>query len=775
MQNLVVGSHILNLLQSEDQSESQDVLNVYDRAFIDSLSSLDTTPLSGQKITRTVALCSIAVQQIYDTSPVNVKDFGAKGDGVTDDWLAIQRAIYHASWQWQTAGWPLATALSGDDQTKVVPFFNGYSKAIPMIWGGQGHQPVYLPTGTYIVSKPLIITHGTRLYGDISDKTILQLHDSSNCSVIESKNLAIRRMHPDVYEHVDEWNANAAISNISIRRGSAPLVDPTKKDYMATTILLSGILGNYSFNRSAPTVSGGALAPIEFPIKLLYEDDTEYTVLSSDGATVHVYPAITKSTPVSGQRMMIGVPSLKGIYVSGGENFTIDRVYASMGWYGVGIYVNGGSPGPVIRNCMNNGNKVGYWIDNYPVLLDTPSGDANLSFIKSGALRFSNVTINSCKIEFMSGHVFDFGGFAGSDACQYNIVGGTVNSELNVDPLSTCIIVRIGSTNPLLHPKISIQGMRFFMAGSYFLNPISKYDTTDFSNLRITKGSSLGTYPNYLFWEFGNDKITKWDNTSTIVQENSASWTAGGPSVGQAPMFNLSKVRDIIPLGYSKSTATDAVATTAEYTGFTINPGISAASWARAAITRIITGNPGETSSNANATIPFAIAQTCFPLIPTSGNSGIRFVVGETGSGNPPPLSSDCISGKGFGLRVDYSVVNVRAEGKLFAHNGTTYVESSAFPLSIATGATAPGILSNIILSTDGAGNIKCFTSTGTNNGLPTVPSDTPTMTLSGGPSSTTLAGPYYSVIVLNGSESAGSQRVSVKGINSMIHVGDIY
>lgn len=96
-----------------------------------------------------------------DNAPISVLEFGAKGDGVSDDTNAIQLAIAYAY--------------------------------------GCGGKPVYLPGGTYCISHPLYLWGGvtydgmaTRLLGDAVNSTILRktthapTGDGSACDRIDA-------------------------------------------------------------------------------------------------------------------------------------------------------------------------------------------------------------------------------------------------------------------------------------------------------------------------------------------------------------------------------------------------------------------------------------------------------------------------------------------------------------------------------------------------------------------------------------------------------------
>jgi len=82
---------------------------------------------------------------------INVKDFGATGDGITDDTLAIQNAI--------------SSSVGGT---------------------------VFLPRGTYTISNPIMLHRGVRLLGDgtfddiANASTKIKLANNSNCSMIQT-------------------------------------------------------------------------------------------------------------------------------------------------------------------------------------------------------------------------------------------------------------------------------------------------------------------------------------------------------------------------------------------------------------------------------------------------------------------------------------------------------------------------------------------------------------------------------------------------------------
>ncbi|KJZ74920.1 hypothetical protein HIM_05651 [Hirsutella minnesotensis 3608] len=87
----------------------------------------------------------------------NVKDYGARGDGSSDDTEAINRAITDGN-----------RCGQGCDSSTVSPAI------------------VYFPPGTYIVSKPIIPYYYTQLIGDVNRPTIKAAGNFEGIAVIDS-------------------------------------------------------------------------------------------------------------------------------------------------------------------------------------------------------------------------------------------------------------------------------------------------------------------------------------------------------------------------------------------------------------------------------------------------------------------------------------------------------------------------------------------------------------------------------------------------------------
>src|SRR5699024_8492992 len=91
----------------------------------------DGIPLSEQL--ENISKKTDKTKELLDQLIVNVKDFGAKGDGVTDDTESIQGALNH----------------------------------VYDLGGGT----VYIPAGEYITSLPLYFKQGVNIKGNSAEKT----------------------------------------------------------------------------------------------------------------------------------------------------------------------------------------------------------------------------------------------------------------------------------------------------------------------------------------------------------------------------------------------------------------------------------------------------------------------------------------------------------------------------------------------------------------------------------------------------------------------------
>ena len=125
---------------------------------------------------------------------LDVRDFGAKGDGVADDFAAIQ--------------WALNKAEEYRNADKMI-YANNLGKISSWgVWDG-GNPEVFLPKGTYRISRPLVgqknVTlcgeDGSVIEGADSQMLLLYLHSAFRCTV---RNLTFRKGG----SHICFWTAN---------------------------------------------------------------------------------------------------------------------------------------------------------------------------------------------------------------------------------------------------------------------------------------------------------------------------------------------------------------------------------------------------------------------------------------------------------------------------------------------------------------------------------------------------------------------------------------
>jgi len=161
---------------------------------------------------------------------INIKDFGAVGDGVTDDWLAIARALYaacyDASFDYIANSLPLPSKITLSDISSAYTSLG--IPNVPILRApGQQKRPVIIPPGTYSISRPIPVSHGTQLFGLHPDKCIIKLPANSTFNGIENYTFGLVRDYwnlnggnnqtPLENLALNSYNANLHIANLCIR------------------------------------------------------------------------------------------------------------------------------------------------------------------------------------------------------------------------------------------------------------------------------------------------------------------------------------------------------------------------------------------------------------------------------------------------------------------------------------------------------------------------------------------------------------------------------
>jgi len=401
---------------------------------------------------------------------VNVKDFGAVGDGVSDDWLAIQRAIAAAADVPNAATLTMPAALGVSDPMSV----NAFGIWIPkLFYFGVSRRIVYFPSGQYAISRPLVA----------SGEQIHLLGYSGRMSRINvSKNAATSAGLATMFNGVEPLNEWVYRELVAVD-GTEPVgfwslwpdyghgnrieglgVGLTELDENNQTTIrpfdtVSDVLAYLPFTEGPPPFAkvsgtqGTNTLTINTEIRCWVgmkikprNHATTYTVASfsvgSNSVTITTVETVTSN--IVNEMALRGKSAANGILLNGGENMAIIRCFADGFYYGSGISLLGGSPAAIIDNCMVNSNKVGYEIESGPSILIKPSGDNNQTFVRAGFKSLATLYIEGIKMEnfgsppffgFETGikEIFQLGSYGGQGRpSSMKIVGGSIN--INVSP-----------------------------------------------------------------------------------------------------------------------------------------------------------------------------------------------------------------------------------------------------------------------------------------------------------------------------------------------------
>jgi polygalacturonase len=105
----------------------------------------------------------------FNSQTINIKDYGAKGNGTTNDTPAFNKAIY-------------AIYATGKSQT------------------------IYLPVGTYLLDSPILLKKWVNLLGEDEHNTILKVknYTTSAITIVENKDIK------------EDYNTYTSIKNLTI-------------------------------------------------------------------------------------------------------------------------------------------------------------------------------------------------------------------------------------------------------------------------------------------------------------------------------------------------------------------------------------------------------------------------------------------------------------------------------------------------------------------------------------------------------------------------------
>jgi hypothetical protein len=353
-------------------------------------------------ITPTGATVARTIQNRFADS-INVLDYGADPTGANDSWIAIQRAIYDSGSapQNRIASTISATETSTMGNRTILRLYNYFQ-------AGAGKYSVYLPAGTYKISKPIVVWQGVHISGHIGGNSTVIIQDTAThgqftaitdygwtASTDESANepftifgfpgIGYNYAHGCIIENLQIKPNYAANQSGLIEKEYHWVKWPYTTASYATVSGTSGsneLTSTYAFNywREGKI----KLYPSGLVLDITHAIDNK------------IYLKENLSSNVSSAQYAFGVAKHNGIWMSGGEGSRISNVWCNF-MLGSGIHINFGSPNQIIENTMMNYCDVAYLIENSPAVLIKPSGDCNNVILQCKG--FNNTTLIAGKFE----------------------------------------------------------------------------------------------------------------------------------------------------------------------------------------------------------------------------------------------------------------------------------------------------------------------------------------------------------------------------------------
>lgn len=399
---------------------------------------------------------------------VSVKDFGAVGDGVTDDTAAIQNAINAV----QAAGGGYELRIP-EGKYRVTARLNITSE-ISIV--GEGRAPYKTTLGT--------IGNGSWLYFDHSDDGIY-ISGSSVISGIRLEKLGTYRNQP---EPSIGWSPNPHGWDVRINNADVYLFDLLLLNPTNGVVLENGGYGRIEMN----TVRGQAFdcfVRIEKSADVVKMHNIHVWPFWKDDANVHAYT----------------IQNLDAIYMLRCDNPMLSNVFTIFAKAGIRLEENAdGSTSKIhLVNADFDRGKYGIYVGN--TFTGTgPSGQftnvTHQSETGISASRAIEINGQNCELDFVN---------FSSNLANYNsiYVGGTNNTLTFSGTLRLKNYNQSGGGYPAVevvtgnfvringYPRISSSGSRYGGSGSIFVDEWRDYTPTVSSGTgALTTASAVGRY-----------------------------------------------------------------------------------------------------------------------------------------------------------------------------------------------------------------------------------------------------------------------------------------